>query len=308
MDQLNCTSANFTNSSSSGPAASGSWVSQTVVPTVMLSVCFLVGIPGNVAVLILKPNWQQLSTLTQSLIVNLALSDLLCLVTLPVWIYTLLYSWTLGLVTCKMMSFLVHCSLNSSLLTVTALSVQRYMQVLHKQRSLQFKKRLLVLMWCMSMVLSIPALVIRQIDNDQKCFPCYTSTAQQVAVLMSESFVGFTSFFITAATYICLNRKLTEAVYFQSSWTFKLITGIIVTFFVLWMPYFIFDLVVGIAILQSTRGIHEFFQSSYNIFASVTFINSCLNPILYAFAFRICGNNQDKIGGNNEDQTMTNDM
>uniref|UniRef100_A0AAV2KBQ0 G-protein coupled receptors family 1 profile domain-containing protein n=1 Tax=Knipowitschia caucasica TaxID=637954 RepID=A0AAV2KBQ0_KNICA len=189
MDQLNCTSANFTNSSSSGPAASGSWVSQTVVPTVMLSVCFLVGIPGNVAVLILKPNWQQLSTLTQSLIVNLALSDLLCLVTLPVWIYTLLYSWTLGLVTCKMMSFLVHCSLNSSLLTVTALSVQRYMQVLHKQRSLQFKKRLLVLMWCMSMVLSIPALVIRQIDNDQKCFPCYTSTAQQVAVLMSESFL-----------------------------------------------------------------------------------------------------------------------
>ncbi|XP_072306297.1 leukotriene B4 receptor 1-like [Eucyclogobius newberryi] len=298
MYQLNSTCANFTNSSTL-------WVSNTLAPTV-LSLCFLVGFPGNLAVLILKPNWQQLSRLTQSLMMNLALSDLLCLVTLPVWIYSLLYGWTLGVVTCKILAFFVHCSLNSSLLTVTALSVQRYIQVIHQQRCLRFKKRLLVLLWLMSMLLSIPALVIRQIKL-QQCVPCYASPAQQVAVLISESFVGFSSFFITACTYICLNRKLNQTVFFNSSWTSKLITGIIVTFFSLWMPYFIFDLVVGVAIVQNVPNIDFLFESSYNIFASVTFINSCLNPILYAFAFRICGKSNVKTSGNHEEPTMTND-
>ncbi|KAK7906931.1 hypothetical protein WMY93_015543 [Mugilogobius chulae] len=93
-----------------------------------MSLCFFVGFPGNLTVLILRPNWQQLSRLTQCLMMNLAFSDLLCLATLPVWIYDEFYGWTLGIVACKIVTFLVYCSIYSSLLTITALSVQRYMQ------------------------------------------------------------------------------------------------------------------------------------------------------------------------------------
>uniref|UniRef100_A0A8C6WJR8 G-protein coupled receptors family 1 profile domain-containing protein n=1 Tax=Neogobius melanostomus TaxID=47308 RepID=A0A8C6WJR8_9GOBI len=308
---LNLISANFTNISTSGHAPPPfSLGFKELVPAVLLSLCFLVGFPGNLAVIILKPNWQNLSRLTQSLMMNLALSDLLCLVTLPLWIYTLLSSWTLGTVTCKIVAFFVHCSLNSSLLTVTALSVQRYMQVIHQQRCLQFKKRLLVLLWLISMILSIPALVIRQIvkhDQQTMCSPSYSSSVQQVAVLFTESFVGLSSFLITASTYICLNRKLNRAVFFNSSWTSKLVSGIIVTFFVLWMPYFMFDLVIAVAIVQKVPGVLPFFETSYNVFASVTFINSCLNPLLYAFAFKMCGKSKDKTSENNEEPSVTND-
>uniref|UniRef100_A0A8C6SWX8 G-protein coupled receptors family 1 profile domain-containing protein n=1 Tax=Neogobius melanostomus TaxID=47308 RepID=A0A8C6SWX8_9GOBI len=161
MDQLNLTSANFTNFSTSlHPPPSFSMGFRAVAPAVLLSLCFLVGFPGNLAVIILKPNWQNLSRLTQSLMMNLALSDLLCLITLPLWIYTLLSSWTLGTITCKIMAYVVYCSLYSSLLTVTALSVQRYIQVVHQQRCLQFKKRLLVLLWLTAMLFSIPSLVL----------------------------------------------------------------------------------------------------------------------------------------------------
>ncbi|XP_020775034.1 type-1 angiotensin II receptor B-like [Boleophthalmus pectinirostris] len=312
MEMLNRTVAN---SSTTKPPTSVLRRSSDLAPAMLLSLCFLVGFPGNIAVLIFRPTWQQLSRLSQCLMMNLAMSDLLCLVTLPVWIYTLLYSWTLGVATCKIMAFIVHCSLNSSLLTVTALSIQRYMQVIHQKRCLRFKKRLLVLLWAMSMVLSISPLVVRDIkirigSDRHMCFPCYnsTNTAQQVAVLFSECFVGFSSFFITAFTYICLNRKMNQAVFLKRSWTSKLITAIIITFFALWMPYFIFDLVVGVAIIQKVSGIHKFFESSYNIFASVTFINSCLNPILYAFALRICGKRNKINSSNHEEPTMTNDV
>ncbi|CAL1586266.1 unnamed protein product [Knipowitschia caucasica] len=82
MELMDLTSANLTNST--GPPAQFLWSARALVPAVILSVCFLVGFPGNVAVPILRPNWQQLTQLTQYLMVNLALSDLLYLVTLPV--------------------------------------------------------------------------------------------------------------------------------------------------------------------------------------------------------------------------------
>ncbi|KAJ0060878.1 hypothetical protein NL108_001745, partial [Boleophthalmus pectinirostris] len=260
---------------------------RSLVPAGLMSLCFLVGIPGNIAVLILRPNWQKLSRLTQFLMMNLAMSDLLCLVTLPVWIYAVLYDWALGITTCKIITFLVYCSIYSSLLTIAALSVQRYMQVVHPQRFLQFKKRLLVVMWLISMALSIPMSVARQIMevNNQKisCAPKYSSHAQHVAVLLTECFFGISSFSITVCAYILLNRKLKQAVFFNNPSTVKLVTIIIVTYFVLWTPYLIFNLVIVGDILSNNLKIAWFYYSGFNIFASLTFLNSSINPLLYAF-------------------------
>ncbi|KAJ0026956.1 hypothetical protein NQD34_017956, partial [Periophthalmus magnuspinnatus] len=251
----------------------------------LMSLCFFVGIPGNIAVLILRPNWHQLSGLTQCLMMNLTMSDLLCLVTLPLWIHTVFYDWALGVVGCKIVTFLVYCSLYSSLLTITSLSVQRYVQVVHPQRCIQFKKRLLVLMWLISMILSIPMLVVRQIMKvNQKnidCIPKYSSDAQLVTVLLTECFFGISSFTITTCAYILLNRKLNQAIFFNNPSTIKLVTTIIVTFFVFWMPYLIFNFVTIRGILSNNLNIISFYYSNFNIFASLTFINSTINPLLY---------------------------
>ncbi|XP_038583121.1 chemokine XC receptor 1-like [Micropterus salmoides] len=136
MEQLNSTVVTSNISSSPGYPPLESWDSRGLVPAVVLSLCFLLGVPGNIAVIILKPNWQHLSSVSQSLMLNLAISDLLCLLTLPLWIYTYLYSWTLGQVACKLLAYLMYCSLYGSLLTVTVLSVQRYLQVVYLQKCL----------------------------------------------------------------------------------------------------------------------------------------------------------------------------
>ncbi|KAJ0060849.1 hypothetical protein NL108_001744 [Boleophthalmus pectinirostris] len=302
MDHLNLTSANLTNSSTVGPPFSISGL-RALVPVGLMSLCFLVGIPGNIAVLILRPNWQQLSKLTQCLMMNLAMSDLLCLATLPMWIYAVLYDWTLGVATCKIVGFIVHCSIYSSVLTITALSVQRYIQVVHPQRCLQFKKRLLALMWIMSMVLSVQIIT----DELQKisCFTKYSSTqnvaicfikynsTQHVAMLLTECIVGFSSFTITACAYIFLHRKLNQAVFFNSPTNFKLVTAIIVTFFVLWMPYLSFNLVMVGGNLSKNLKIVQFYDNGFNLFAGLTFFNSSINPLLYAFAGGRCCKNEN---------------
>ncbi|KAI4802522.1 hypothetical protein KUCAC02_020355 [Chaenocephalus aceratus] len=98
MEQLNSSAATFNISSTPGDPSPASWASIKLVSVVVVSICFLLGVPGNIAVIILKPNWQHLSSLSQSLMLNLAISDLICLLPLPLWIYTFVKGWTLGLV------------------------------------------------------------------------------------------------------------------------------------------------------------------------------------------------------------------
>lgn len=92
MEELNSSVVPSNISSSDGHPPLVAWVSTSLIPALVLSLCFLLGVPGNIAVIVLRPNWQHLSSLSQSLVMNLAVFDLLSLLTLPLWIYTLLYS------------------------------------------------------------------------------------------------------------------------------------------------------------------------------------------------------------------------
>ncbi|XP_062415766.1 leukotriene B4 receptor 1-like [Pungitius pungitius] len=283
------------NISSDGDPPLATWFCIRLIPALVLSLCFLLGVPGNIAVIILRPNWQHLSSLSQSLMLNLAISDLLCLVTLPLWIYTLLYSWTLGLVTCKLLTYVVYCSLYGSVLTVTALSVQRYLQVVKLQKifSQVGRKRMLVLLWLTAMILSVPALVIRELTTEYHWTSCsshYSSTDQLVAVLLIESLPGFVSIIVVVFSYISLHIKVNEAALFNNPQTTRLVTSIIVTFFVLWMPYHITNMLMVAAISRNDDNMLKSCTYSRTISRALVFVNSFMNPLLYAFASRKISN------------------
>ncbi|KAI4801616.1 hypothetical protein KUCAC02_019499 [Chaenocephalus aceratus] len=233
MEQLNSSAATFNISSTPGDPSPASWASIKLVSVVVVSICFLLGVPGNIAVIILKPNWQHLSSLSQSLMLNLAISDLICLLPLPLWIYTFVKGWTLGLVACKLLAYFMYCSLYSSLLTVTVLSVQRYLQVVHLQKIFDRvgKRRLLVLLWLVTMILSIPALVVRQVIKDQHGTDChfqYSSQSQQVAVMLTETLTGFVAISVVAFSYMGLHRKVNQAAFFNNPQTTRLVTSVVV--------------------------------------------------------------------------------
>ncbi|XP_037306028.2 leukotriene B4 receptor 1-like [Pungitius pungitius] len=281
-------------SSSSGDPPLTTWFCTSLIPALVLSLCFLLGVPGNIAVIILRPNWQHLSSLSQSLMLNLAISDLLCLITLPLWIYMLLYSWTFGLVTCKLLTYVVYCSLYGSVLTVTALSVQRYLQVVKLQKifSQVGRKRMLVLLWLTAMILSVPPSVFRQLTTEDHLTTCsshFSSTDQQVAVLLIDSLLGFVSIIVVVFSYISVHRKVNEAALFNNPQTTRLVISIIVTFFVLWMPYLITNMLIVAARPRNDDNMLKSGTYSRRISRTLVFVNSFMNPLLYAFASRnIC--------------------
>uniref|UniRef100_A0A3P9JR91 G-protein coupled receptors family 1 profile domain-containing protein n=1 Tax=Oryzias latipes TaxID=8090 RepID=A0A3P9JR91_ORYLA len=258
FSQLNLTAVTSNISSSSELLPSPLVDSRGVLPAVILCLCFLLGVPGNISVIILKPNFQQLSSMTQSLMLNLAVSDLLCLLIIPLGICNLLYSWIFGLLACKIIAYIESCSLYGSMLTIVLLSFQRYMLVVHQQFYNQTKIRLsLVLFWLVIMILSIPVLVVYQLTADQEWVRCrqqFSSRSQKLPILLTEILAGFASIFIVAFSYIQLYRKVNQAAFFNNPQTSRLVTSIIIVFIVLWIPHQTINVLrVGTTALHNDR-------------------------------------------------------
>ncbi|KAJ8398560.1 hypothetical protein AAFF_G00420880 [Aldrovandia affinis] len=231
MQHLNTSSSNFTILNT-----------KAIAPSVVLGLCSLVGVPGNIAVIMLIVSNYKRENFTLKLMLNLAFSDILSLVTLPVWIYTWLYGWTLGLGLCKFVSYVVYCGLYSSLLTVTLMSVQRYLTVLYHQYWARLRgtgeRVLLVTLWGLAGVLASPAIVLGNVDSSEmRCRWCFRSEAEEVATLFMETLLGFVvPFSILATSYFCLHKKVNQTALFKSQRMTKLVSSIVVTFFIFWIP------------------------------------------------------------------------
>ncbi|XP_029902671.1 leukotriene B4 receptor 1-like [Myripristis murdjan] len=304
MEQLNFTAVttNFSNISSTlAPLQVVSRNSRHLVTGIVLSLCFVLGVPGNLAVIVfLWRNSQQLSSLSRSLMLNLAVSDLMCLITLPLWSYALLNTWIFGSVACKVLTYVVYCGIYGSLLSVTTLSIQRYLQVVWLQNRLNQVGQMgvLVPLWIMEIILAIPAPIVRDVvENDSwtYCIFIFSSDAQEIAYLLIEVLLGFIfPFSIMAFAYIRLHYKVNQTEFFNNPRMTRLVTSIIVIFFVLWIPYHIVNVLNVAAILLRNQVLLKSVMGIGSITGALTFLNSCLDPLLYAFASKnictACGN------------------
>ncbi|XP_053466814.1 leukotriene B4 receptor 1-like [Ictalurus furcatus] len=267
---------------------------ENLIASSVLAVCFILGVPGNVAVMVRLAGWLKEGSFTPRLMLSLAISDLLTLLSLPVWIWSLLHGWVFGLFLCKLLSYLVYLSLYCSILCVMLMSVQRYMQVLHPQKwnklGRKGKKILLSGMWMLSGVLSSYALVQRTLSLDMEghlqCKKCYRNDVERVATLIWEIIIFVFSFPILAYFYFQLYWGVNNSAFFSSNLMTKLVTRIVACFFIFWIPFHINNTVLIIAVLLGNGSLLRSAEAADNITAALPFINSCVNPFLYAFSAR----------------------
>lgn len=261
----------------------------------MLGLCCALGVPGNLVVLaILQPRLAG-GSFTLQLMLTLAVSDLLTLLTLPVWIYTLLHGWNLGTTACKLLSCLVYWSLYTSVLCVTLLSVQRYIQVLYPQRWAEFKSTgrriLLGVVWALGGVLSSYALVQREVESGTdgllRCLPQYRWHGEQMATLLIESLLLFVLPFSTIASlYITLHRRVKQTIRSGHSRMKKLVVSIIVAFFIFSIPVHVNNMLTIVAVSCGSYDLLQFSKVASDVSGAMTFMNSCVNPFLYVFSHR----------------------
>ncbi|XP_060763355.1 leukotriene B4 receptor 1-like [Neoarius graeffei] len=284
MQQLNSS-----NSSLTTPIPTGN-----LVASIVLAICFILGIPGNIAVVVRLAGWLKGGSFTPRLMLSLAISDLLTLLSLPVWIWSLLHGWVFGVVLCKLLSYFVYLSMYCSTLFVVLMSVQRYMQVLHPQKwnklGRKGKKILLSGIWILSGVLSSYALVQRNVRTNKEgwllCKQGYQNNVERVTILIWEIILFVVLFPILAYFYFRLHRGVNNSTFFSSNLKTKLVTRIVVCFFIFWFPKIISNIVLIIAVLLRNDSLLRSAEAAEIITTALIFIHSCVNPFLYAFSAR----------------------
>ncbi|NXL54414.1 GPR25 protein, partial [Podilymbus podiceps] len=103
----------------------------TVFIPILYSFIFLLGLAGNLFVIVLMAKKSGGKRMVDTFVLNLAVADIIFICTLPFWVVAGARGnrWPLGEGLCKVSSYAIAVNRCSSILFLTALSVERYLVI-----------------------------------------------------------------------------------------------------------------------------------------------------------------------------------
>ncbi|KAM6989333.1 leukotriene B4 receptor 2b [Tautogolabrus adspersus] len=276
----------------------------TMLGALILSLVFLLGVPGNFFIVwsILARTRQR--SVTTLFILNLACADgFLMALTIFFIIYLAKQTWVFGDAMCKGLFYLCNSNMYASIFLITLMSVHRMVAVLfpRKAPSLVSKKnvrRALMGMWALVMVIAIPSLVFRDVREDKDdrnktrlvCAPNHTLPRHVRFQYAFETVAGFIlPYAVIITCYVLILRRLRQTKFKRKVRSEKLILAIVVMFGLFWLPYHIINM-IQVAAEWCEEGsktkelLDDISKISRAVTSALAFISSCANPILYTFA------------------------
>lgn len=274
---------------------SSPWQVGMYISTVFVSIEVILSAFGNILVMVVLVKYENLKSINNVLIMNLALSDLLFTIGLPLWFQSHLNGWTLGVPACKMVTFIFSLGYYSGILLLILMTTHRYMAVMNPLSSIVSNKGFCSalaspVIWAASLFFAAPALISTSV-LEKKCVTISSNwilfgTYQQNVFFILNSVV----FLFCYPQIIC--RLLRPTPQRRKSRTLKLIFILMVVFLVTWTPY---NIVIFLQSFKSYPNTHDASSSNakcnftkhleYAFYISRLFAFSqcCLNPVFYVF-------------------------
>ncbi|XP_062412981.1 chemokine XC receptor 1-like [Sardina pilchardus] len=263
----------------------------SIATPIIFCLVTLLSLFGNLLVLLILIKYENLKSMTNGFIFNLALSDLMFTLGLPFWAYYHIYQWTLGEVTCKVVNFVFYAGFYSSVLFLTVMSLQRYRAVVYPlsdrgENRTQFAVALSFLVWALSFAAALPATLRSRVQMHFDAYHCqYDSLEWKTAGEYQQNIFFFIAFVIMCFCYTRILQTVLKSPSSKRIKTVKLIFVIVVVFVVGWAPYNI------VIFLRSFSHLYPFNDCAVSIHLDyafyicrlIAFSHCCLNPVFYAF-------------------------
>ncbi|XP_063053576.1 apelin receptor B-like [Engraulis encrasicolus] len=283
------------------------WIqSHNIITFLYILICIL-GLSGNSVVIFIvwraRSKWRALDLY----IVSLAVADFIFLVNLPLWATyeALADHWVFGSALCKLSNYLWLVNMYASIFFLASLSLHRYLAIVHSRASLQLctrhTKTLLVFVWLLAGLLSIPELVFNntfQEDNRTKCDMDFSIVAEEKSKLQWEAGLDIMNFVVGFAVpllalivcYGCIAYTLARHFYGEPREVrrmrrlLKIICLLVLVFSICWTPYHVDTLLISISRLSHVdTSACSFHSMAYPYIECLAYANNCMNPFLYAF-------------------------
>ncbi|KAA0722389.1 Neuropeptide Y receptor type 1 [Triplophysa tibetana] len=288
-----------------------------VVMAVAYSAVVLLGVVGNLALILVIARQHELHNVTNVLIANLSVSDLLIsVVSLPfTFIYTFMDHWVFGAVMCKLNNLVQCCSISVSIFTLVLIAIERHQLILHPRGwrpSLNHACLGIGLTWGLAILTATPFLMFTKATDDPlKQLPPVFQEQYRGKVLCVEEWpsrefqLTYTTAmlvlqYITPLTFIfiCYLKiysrlqqrnnmmdRMRENKYrsIENKRINIMLFSIVVAFAVCWLPLYVFNAI--------TDWNHEIAMNcTHNLMFSLCHLTAmcsvCINPVFYGFLNR----------------------
>lgn len=271
---------------------------------VIYALALVVGLAGNAFVVVVYSSQLRLRSLTDVCILNLAISDLLLLLTLPFWAADAVHGWRLGSAACKLTSFLYSTNFSCGMLLLACISVDRYRAIARSAtgrtgRGLRGGKQWLlvcVVLWAVAAVLGLPELIFSTVKHSHHRMVCTAmyphSMGRPIKATLEllEMILRFlVPFLVMVVCYYWVGRALSQAsgVRRDRKWrALRVLLAVVAVFLLTQLPYTVVKLCRALDIiymLVTDCEVAKALDHALQVTEGLALTHACINPVLYAF-------------------------
>ncbi|XP_068132611.1 mitochondrial inner membrane protease subunit 2 isoform X2 [Hyperolius riggenbachi] len=263
---------------------------------ILYCIIFFCGLVGNTLVLVILIRFKKLASVTDIYLLNMAISDLLFVFSLPFVVYSNYHQWVFGDAMCKILSAMYYIGFFSGIFFITVLSVDRYLAIVHVVFSLKFRTTRLGVMislaiWSTSFLFSLPHFIFHKEVKSEftSCNISYPEDKKVAMTLLAYLQVNIFGLILPLSIlifcYSQIAKNLQNSKIRQKQYAVKLVCVLVVVFFLFWAPY---NIVLFLSVLEVCDAFDSHFseglKTAMDITRTVAFVHCCLNPIIYTFA------------------------
>ncbi|XP_012663488.1 C-C chemokine receptor type 1 [Otolemur garnettii] len=264
----------------------------------LYSLVFIIGLVGNVLVVLVLMQYKRLRSMTSIYLLNLAISDLLFLFTLPFWInYKLKDDWVFGDGMCKLLSGFYYIGLYSEIFFIILLTIDRYLAIVHAVSALQARTVTFgiitsIFTWVLAILASIPGWYFSKTQREIKhhtCsihFPPESQRNWKIFQALKLNLLGLVlPLLVMIFCYTGIIKILLRRPNEKKSKAVRLIFVIMLIFFLFWTPY---NLTILVSVFQDSLFTNQCQQSKHldvaiQVTEVIAYTHCCVNPVIYAF-------------------------
>ncbi|XP_053266449.1 C-C chemokine receptor type 5-like [Podarcis raffonei] len=263
------------------------------------SLVLIFGLLGNSLVVLILIRYKKLKSMTDIYLLNLAISDLLVIFSLPFWAYYAGHKWIFGVAMCKILFGIYYIGFYCGSFFIILLTIDRYLAIVHavfalKARMTTYGTVTSVVTWVVVLLASVPEFVFHHVQKANKTYECtihYPSENEKVW----KQFLTLMKFILGLAIpaviiiycYMWIIMILIKGRNQRKQKAVKLIAVIMIVYFLFWMPY-------NTTLLLQTFQDSFFSSNSENnienklfvaisVAETIAVIHCCINPVIYAF-------------------------
>ena len=265
---------------------------------VFYSLIFVLGLVGNLLLLVVLLWFVPRRRMTETYLLNLAISNLLFVVTLPFWGISVAWHWVFGSFLCKVVSTLYTVNFYSGIFFISCMSLDKYLEIVcawpyHRLRTRAKSLLLAATVWAVALAVSIPDMVfVRTHENSPGVWECYADfgghgTIWKLFLRFQQNLLGFLLPLLAMIFfYSRIGSVLVRLRPPGQSRALRMAVALVMAFFVLWFPYnltlFLHSL-LDLQVFGDCR-VSQHLDYALQVTESIAFLHCCFTPVLYAFS------------------------